>query len=107
MARRSLIPIPGSIGANDNGTTASLSAVTASSAIVLGTGAVFAINASQDLTITFGVSGSIATPSATVGFRIPANVTMMWDLDAADRFMIFNSAASAAATYSYIPIKVV
>jgi len=84
-----------------SGVTGTLTATTASSGITLGQNAVFAINATQDIEIVCYPSGSVVVPSATVGFRIPANATYTIDMGTScDTFAIYN-AGSVTATYSY------
>lgn len=85
-----------------NGVTATLNGSTATSAIIVGSYVLVAVNASDDVTITLGSATTApTTPSATVGFRIPANQTVTIDLGRNyDRFMIFNT-GSGGITYSY------
>lgn len=91
-----------------SGVTATLAGTTASSGIKLSTYTKFAINATQDIEIVI-YSSKTATapvPSATVGFRIPANATMTFDMGSSyDSFAIFNTNASTA-TYSYQVLSV-
>lgn len=98
MATFSAILIP-----SGTGVTATVAATTATSGIKLSTYAKVSINASADVEIVF-YSSKTATPpipSATVGFRIPANSTFTFDLGSSlDTFALFNTAA-AVTTYSY------
>lgn len=99
MALQSAILVP----AATNGVTATLAGTTASAAIVIGTSGLFAINADQNLSITFGLSGGVAasTPSGTVGFVIPSGAIFTFDLGANfDSFKIYNTSGTST-TYSY------
>lgn len=95
MATQTSIFIPG-----DSHTVSSLGATTASAEQTYAKNGLFAINANQDVTITFGISGNVPTPTATVGFRLPAGVVGQFDLgDWQNAFKVFNMAASAANVY--------
>lgn len=85
-----------------NGVTATLNATTASSAISVGTNTLVAFNATDDVTITIGTATvAPTTPSATVGFRIPANTTTILSFDRNhSKFQIYNGTAGVV-TYSY------
>lgn len=102
MALQASLLVPASI----DGVTTTLAATTASSAIVIGKNAMFVINTTQVLTITFGSATKAATtPSATVGLVIPANASYVFALgENYDNFKIFNTSASTT-TYSYIPLS--
>lgn len=77
---------------------AALAASTSSSAQSIGARQVFAINATQDITIRFGTSG-MSTAAAT-NFRIPANQTATFEMsDAFTHIRVFNLGASAADIY--------
>ena len=99
MATFSAILVPAGAGV----TVASLAGTTASSGITLSTYAKFGINATGDMNIVFYSSktASAPVPSATNGFRIPANATMTFDLGGSmDTFAVFNT-GSSAISYSY------
>ena len=86
MATFSAILVPA--GAATNQTVAG---TTAGTAVVLGPRTKFAINANQDLNLVFYSTTHTITPSATVGFRVPANATMTFDLsDFYDTIRFFN-----------------
>jgi hypothetical protein len=96
--------------ATTTGTTATLAATTASSAIAVGQRAIFAFVSSGPVTIVFGLStgtggAAVPTPSATAGFYIPANFVQIIDMTKEfDSFAIYNAAGSSV-TYSYIPVS--
>jgi hypothetical protein len=72
--------------------------VTASAEQAVGQNCIVYISADQTLTITFGAAGAVTTPSATVGFRIPANVPFSFDTGVgASSFKVFNTGASTSA----------
>lgn len=91
-----------------NGVTATLNATTATGSIKLAPYTKFAINATADMEIVIYSSKTATSPvpSATVGFRIPANATMTFDMGSScDTFALFNTAASTS-TYSYQVLSV-
>lgn len=91
------IPVP-SGAASTSDISASLATVTASAEIVMAKNAVFAINATGDLNIIFGMSG-VKTPTAS-NFRIPSGATAFYDLgDGADRIRLFNATGSTVTYY--------
>lgn len=79
-----------------NSNTAALTAGSSTSEIVLGTNAVFVINADQDIAIKFGNSGMAA--AAATDYRIPANQQTTLDTGTAySSIRVWNLAASATA----------
>jgi hypothetical protein len=65
----------------------------------LGWNTIFAINATQDITIKFGPPGFSALASAA-DFRIPANSTMVWDNGTQyTSFKCFNLSGSVCNVY--------
>lgn len=75
---------------------AALVASTASAVITLGKYRIFVINADQDITISFGLSSNITTPTVAF-YRIPANQQTTFDLGpSADSIQVFNLATTAA-----------
>lgn len=74
-----------------------LATVTASAEQAPGQNSLITIMADQILTITFGVVGSVATPAAGTGLRIPANVSFTFDTGVqAPAFKVFNTSGSTA-----------
>ena len=83
---------------------ASLGTTTSSAEQVLGTNVVFAINADQDITIKFGVSGMGA--AAATDFRIPQNQTYTFDTGYyIDRIRVFNMNGTTAANVYIQPLS--
>jgi hypothetical protein len=77
-----------------------LATVTASAEQVFGANEIFAINATGDVNIRFGPAGNVPTPSATVGFRIPAGSTMVFDVGRQwTSFKVFNTTAGNVNVY--------
>lgn len=100
-----------------DGITFSLNAVTASAVKTLYPNAIFQITSDQAIAITFGSSGGSvplsgtagktpATPSATVGFMLPANTTptVFWLGPNRDSFKVFNLSGTTAANISFVPL---
>jgi uncharacterized cupredoxin-like copper-binding protein len=73
----------------------------ASGEIVTGTNLVLAMNATQDVTITFGQSG-MAAPTAS-SFRVPAGTTIEVDMGQNhDRYRVFNIGTASAIVYTQL-----
>lgn len=104
MARYASILIP----SNDlPQKVANLGTSTASSAIKIGTNRIFVINADQDITISFGLSTSIVTPTAAY-YRIPANQQTTFDMGSAnDTIEVYNLSGSTAANVYIMILSVV
>lgn len=78
--------------------TAALATVTSSAEIVLGNNTIFAINATGDITIKFGVAGM--TAAAATDFRVPANTMQVFDTgNLYSSVRVFNLAATATDIY--------
>ena len=90
MATYSSVFVPQESGASTTSdVSATLATVTASNEIVMGKNVIFAINATGDMNLIFGLSG-VKTPTAS-NFRIPAGTIATYDLsDSSDRIRIFN-----------------
>lgn len=90
------------IPAGDADIKETVNATSAGAVHTIGKNRLFAINATQDITIAFGISSGGGAVSATANnFRIPAGVTMLWDMGSAyDQFQVFNTAASSATVYA-------
>lgn len=73
----------------------SLVTVTASAEQIPGYNSLITLCSDQIITITFGAAGSVPTPSAVVGLRIPANVFFRFD-SGVQSFKVFNTSASTA-----------
>src|SRR5690348_9205657 len=78
----------------------SVNATSAGAVHTIGSNRLFALNATQDITIAFGLStGKVASATST-SWRIPAGVSVQFDLgDAFDQFQVYNLGASAATVY--------
>jgi hypothetical protein len=75
---------------------AALAASTSSAEQSLGKNTIFAINATKDITIKFGVTGMGA--AAATDFRIPTNATMTFDTgEAYTHIRVFNLDGAATA----------
>jgi len=75
---------------------AALAAVTSSAEQSLGSNRIFAINATQDITIKFGVTGMGAATAAD--FRVPASQTQVYDTGFEfTHIRVFNLHASSTA----------
>ena len=96
MARLSTVLIP---SCDAPITISTLGASAASAIQTVGKNRLFAINADQDLIILFGnKAGPTISPTATVGYRIPANQQDTLDTgNAFDSFKVFNLSGSTAA----------
>jgi hypothetical protein len=78
---------------------AGLAATTSTAEQLLGKNKLFAINATQDICIKFGVTGMSA--AAATNFRIPANQTAVFDTgEAFTHIRVFNLGSSAADIYA-------
>jgi hypothetical protein len=87
-----------------------LSASTASGVVTLGNRTVFAINSTQDMTISFGLStgtGGAAVPTPTASyFRVPANCTFVFDLGTNfDSIQVYNLSATNASNVYIQPLS--
>lgn len=83
--------------------SASLAATTSTAEIVLAKDTIFAVNATADINIKFGVSGMSA--AASTDFRIPAGTTATFDLGYAyDRIRLYNAGA-ASLNYFILPLS--
>ena len=88
-----------------SGVRATLNTLTASSAITPGKGVIFAFNADQVCSLTFGLSASLPDPTGTVGFQVPANSIVVFDLGTGmDSFKIYNHSGSTA-NYSWMALS--
>ena len=97
MATFSSILVPAVLPATNQSVTNG----SAGTAVTLGVRVKFAINANQDINVVFYNSASAAvTPSATVGFRIPANSTMTFDLSNFSDTINFYNLGSSSTTVS-------
>ena len=76
--------------------SSTVTASASSAEIVLGTDRIFAINATDDVNIAFGVSGMAA--AAATNFRIPGGTVATYDTGQFDRIRLYN-ATSATITY--------
>lgn len=76
---------------------ASLATQTASSEQTMPAQRLFAINADQDITITFGQAGNIPVPDAT-SFRIPQGTTLTFDIGTKTGIRVFNLSSTQVAT---------
>lgn len=75
----------------------SLATLTASSEQQLPAQRLFAINADQDITITFGQAGNCPVPDQT-SFRIPQNSTLTFDIGTKTALRVFNLSSTQTAT---------
>ena len=70
---------------------------------VIGPNRIFAINATQDITIAFGLSTGKVAAATSTSFRIPAGVSIQFDTgDAFDEFQVFNLGTAAATVYAIL-----
>ena|ERR1017187_4739468 len=94
MARSASILIPASdVSLN----IAALAAVTASAIQTIGKNRIFVINADQDISIKFGMAGTL-TAATAASYRIPANQQVTLDTGPAlDSFYVFNLNGTTAA----------
>lgn len=76
---------------------AALATTTASAEQAISAQRLFAINADQDITITFGQAGNVPTPDQTC-FRIPANATLTFDIGTKTAFRVFNLSSTQTTT---------
>lgn len=75
------------------------SAGSSSAEQALGYNQIFAINATQDITIRFGLPG-FSSAAGTADFRIPAGSTMVFDTGTAyTSFKVYNLGTSACNIY--------
>jgi hypothetical protein len=78
-------------------TFVSLATVTASAEQAPGLNCIVYLSADQPLMVTFGAAGGVSTPSASAGFRIPANIIFSFDTGlVAPSFKVFNTSGSTA-----------
>jgi hypothetical protein len=95
MAVFSAILIPGGAGATK---VAALASGTSSAETLVGQNQIFAINATKDITVKFGVAGMSA--AAATDFRVPANSTMTFDMGHPfTHVRVFNLDAAAVDVY--------
>lgn len=81
----------------------SVSATSAGSIHTIGKNRLFAINATQDITIAFGNSTGVAASATSSSFRIPSGASIQWDTGTAyDQFQVFNLGASSASVYAIL-----
>ena len=101
MATLDAILVP----AKERGTkVAALAAVTSTAEILIGHNVLLAVNADQDITVRFGPTGMAAAD--TTDFRIPQNVTIVFDMGrGVDYIRLFNNAAATAANIWYLPLS--
>ena len=86
-----------------NGTALSVTTHAASLIQTLSKNQIFAINATEDVTIKFGLV-TVADPTG-VEFRIPTGTTATFDLgDKYDSFKVYNLGTSTASVY-YLPLS--
>lgn len=74
-----------------------LLATTSSAELAVGARRIFAINATQDITIRFGQTG-VGAADATF-YRIPSNQQTTFDMGSNSVVRVFNEGASAADVY--------
>lgn len=74
-----------------------LAATTSSGELVVGARRIFAVNATQDITIRFGQTGMGAADASF--YRIPANQQTTFDMGSNSVIRVFNESASAADVY--------
>jgi hypothetical protein len=74
-----------------------LATLTASSEQVMPAQRLFAINADQDVTITFGQQGNVPVPGVA-SFRIPQGSTLTFDIGTKTAVRLFNLSSTQAAT---------
>lgn len=75
-----------------------LAATTSSAELLLGPNVIFALNATQDITVAFGVTGMAA--AGVNNFRVPANATVTMDLGQAyTAIRVYNLSSNPANVY--------
>jgi hypothetical protein len=85
---------------------ASLGAHAASTAVTIGAGRIFVINADQDIAISFGAAATIIAPDGTY-YRIPANQQTTFDMGSAnDTIKVYNLSATTAANVYIMRLSV-